>query len=170
MNHSNIYSPFFEKEFFCFNYLLIVNKLINPGQISKVGSFYHSLSSTKEVQTKMLKEELFHNPYNLDSSAKPLNLLTIKMRNPIFSAFFIASRPFIKFIGKEVYSDKDSMVVSLQMLKNNTILYFSKGFNCFGDMMTVVKNPPKTPKSTEFCVRMFSKRLRGRIQSINLRD
>ena len=91
------------------------------------------------------------------------------MRNPIFSAFFVASRPFVKLVGREIYSDKESMVVELQLLKNNTVLYFGKGFSSFGDMMTVVKKPLKTARSVEYCVRMFSKRLRGRIQSINLR-
>ena len=28
---SNIYKPFTEKEFVCLNYLLIINRLVNPG-------------------------------------------------------------------------------------------------------------------------------------------
>ncbi len=37
------------------NYLLIVNKLINPGQFSNIGTFTPNLQSTREVQTKMIK-------------------------------------------------------------------------------------------------------------------
>ena len=54
----------------------------------------------KDVQTRMIKQELFNNPFNQSSSASKINLLTLRMRNPIFSAYFIANRPFIKFTGK----------------------------------------------------------------------
>jgi hypothetical protein len=91
------------------------------------------------------------------------------MRNPLQSAFFIASKPFLKLTGREVYSDRESLIVALQLLKS-TILYFGKGFRSIGDMFTVVKNSSAKPKTVEYCVRMFSKRMRGRIQSINLRD
>jgi hypothetical protein len=102
---SNVCGSFTEKEFYCFNYLLIVNKLINPGQFSQIGSYHNDLPSMKEVHTAMLKDQFFFDPYNEKSPAKPLNLLTFRMKNPILSAFFVANRPFIKFAGKEVYSD-----------------------------------------------------------------
>jgi hypothetical protein len=56
------------------------------------------------------------------------------------------------------------------MLKNSTVLYFGKGFKSMGEMMTVVKSQPKSQKHIEYCVRMFSKRMRGKIHSVNLRD
>ena len=88
----------------------------------------------------MIKQELFEQPYNVNSEAKSINLLTIKSRNPIFSAFFIANRPYIKFNGREVFCDKNGLVVSLQLHKTNTVLYFGKGFSSFGDMISVTKS------------------------------
>ena len=82
------------------NYLLIINKLVNPGEFSKLGTFTPELESMREVQTKMIKEELTSNPYNLNSDANPINLLTFRMRNPIFSAFFVANKPLLKFTGQ----------------------------------------------------------------------
>lgn len=63
----------------------------------------------------MIKEQLNINPYNLDSKANPINLLTLRMRNPILSAFFIANKPLIKFTGEEVYRDNEAscIIVSL---------------------------------------------------------
>lgn len=57
----------------------------------------------KEVQTKMIKEQLFFNPYNLDSEASRISLLTVKIRNPIMSAFFVSNKPLIKLRGEEIY-------------------------------------------------------------------
>lgn len=76
----------------------------------------------------------------------PINLLTLKMKNLIISAFFIASKPFIKLSGQEIYCDKESLVVSLKFMKHNTVLYFGKGFRSMGEMMTVIKNTPGTYK------------------------
>ena len=56
------------------------------------------------------------------------------------------------------------------MLKNNTKLYFGKGFSSISSMITVMKNRSSKNKKIEYCLRMFSKRMRGRILSINLRD
>lgn len=53
---------------------------------------------------------------------------------------------------------------------NSTILYFGKGFKSLGDMVSALKKSSGNLKAIEFCIRMFSKRLRGKIQSINLRD
>lgn len=36
--------------------------------------------------------------------------------------------------------------------------------------MTAIKNKSSTPKMIDYCVRMFSKRMRGKIHSINLKD
>lgn len=67
--------------------------------MSQVGTYSPNLKSMKEVQTKMIKEEFFINPYNQDSSVNPLNLLTLKMKNPIKSAFFIANKSYLKLKG-----------------------------------------------------------------------
>ncbi len=55
-------------------------------------------------------------------------------------------------------------------MKNNTTLYFGKGFNSISSMMTVMKSKSSQTKKIEYSIRMFSKRMRGRILSINVRD
>ncbi len=63
------------------------------------------------------------------------------------------------------------MVVSLQLFKNNTRLYFGKGFKSLSAMLTLLKNrPAKSSIQVDYCVKMFGKRMRGKIHSINLRD
>ncbi len=94
------------------------------------------------------------------------------MRNPILSAFFVANKPLIKFSGEEVYRNNEatSIIVALNMLKNNTRLLFGKGFKNLTDMISILKNNSSGFKKIEFCVHMFGKRMRGRIFSINLKD
>jgi len=48
----------------------------------------------------MIKEQLTLNPYNLDSKATPINLLTLRLRSPILSAFFVANKSLLKFTGQ----------------------------------------------------------------------
>lgn len=161
--------PFSEKEFVYFNYLLVLNKLVTPGYFSAVCTYTPNLKNIGEAQSKMIKEELTEMPYNSLSPVSPLHLLTLRMRNPLFSAFFVACRPTLKLTGEEVYALDDSLIVSLQLLKHNTRLYFGKGFPSLNAMISALKQRSK-PKKIEYCVHMFRKRMRGRILSINLKD
>ena len=120
----------------------------------------------------MIKEQLTINPYNLSSKANPINLITLRMRTPILSAIFVANQPLIKFTGEEVYRNNEAncIIISLQMLKNNTRLLFGKGFKNLTEMISILKTNSNGYKKIEFCVHMFGKRMRGRIISINLKD
>lgn len=103
---SNKVVPFNEKEFTCFNYLLITNKIINlASSFSAFGTYTANIKNFKEVGTKLIKEELFETAYNTELKIASTNLMTLRLRHPVHSPFFVAAHPLIKFIGEEVYSD-----------------------------------------------------------------
>ena len=53
---SNKVVPFNEREFVCFNYLLIANKIINSANgFSSVGTYTPNIKNFKEVGTKLIK-------------------------------------------------------------------------------------------------------------------
>lgn len=54
-------APFNDKEFICFNYLLITNKIINSisSGLTSFGTYTPNIKNFKEVATKLIKEELF---------------------------------------------------------------------------------------------------------------
>ena len=71
---------------------------------------------------------------------------------------FIAQDGFFKFTGAIHHQKENQCLVSLGIIKNNGIMYFSKNME-FGDIMQLVKKPP-TAKAN-FTVPMFSKKLYG---------
>ena len=44
-------------------------------------------------------------PYNTSLNIPDSNLMTIRVRNPLFSAFFLANNPYLKLIGDMIYDD-----------------------------------------------------------------
>ncbi len=106
MIKSNKAVPFNEKEFACFNYLLITNKIINPSSgFSLFGTYTPNIKNFKDVTTKLIKEEIFENGYNTAINVPNANLMTLRLRLPVHSPLFVASHPIVKFKGEEIYSD-----------------------------------------------------------------
>lgn len=54
--------------------------------------------------------------------------MSFKLQSVIFSAFFLANRPYVKLMGEVAYQKDDSMIVVLQLLKYRAKIYFGKGF------------------------------------------
>ena len=43
-----------------------MNKLLNPGIFSQIGTYTGNYKSLSEVETKLIKEEITSNPYNTE--------------------------------------------------------------------------------------------------------
>lgn len=66
---------------------------------------------------------------------------------------------------------EDSIIVCLPLLRYNTKIFFGKGIKNAAEMSLRCKRPPREkPERINFSVHMFHKRLRGKLQSVNLKE
>jgi len=63
-----------------------------------------------------------------------VHLLTLRLRNPIKYAFFLADQGYIKLFGELVDEREDSVIVALPFLRYNTRMFFGKGFKTATEM------------------------------------
>jgi hypothetical protein len=99
-------AAFEDKQFVCFNYILLINKLINPGVYSSVATYTPAVKSMVDVRSKLIEQKMDHEMINPEVRITSLNLLTVNIKNPIFSAFFRADKGFIKFAAEVIYEDE----------------------------------------------------------------
>ena len=145
---------------------------MHSGSFSDVSGYYPKLPSIKESNFKLLSNNLSPDPYNIQFQCSYCHLLTFKLRNVIKNAFFLADKGYIKLNGEVIDENDDSIIVCLSMLKYNTKIYFGKGFNSAAEMAERYKKAAKRDnlEKVSFSVRMFKKRLRGQMLSINLKE
>ena len=74
-------------------------------------------------------------------------------------------------VGELIESTPDITIICLPLLKHSARLYFAQGVKSAAEMLEKVRKGPKNNyERVQFSVRMFRKRLRGHIISINLKE
>lgn len=77
-----------------------------------------------------------------------------------------------------VDEDEESVIIVLPFLRYNTKMYFGKGMRSAAEMAERCKvagaiggpKSSKEPQKTSFSVRMFKRKLRGRMMGVNLKE
>jgi hypothetical protein len=82
-----------------FNYLLLVNRLMQPGVFKSLCTYSPNLQSMHKVKERILTEYLPATAYNSDFVCDSFNLLTLKLQTPILAAFFTSNKGYIKLTG-----------------------------------------------------------------------
>jgi hypothetical protein len=164
--------------FICFNYLLVINKLMQSGSFSTVAAYRPRLPSLRETALAILSQDLSPDAYDPGFRCSYVHLLTLRLRNPIKYAFFLADKGYIKLYGEVVDEDEEFVIIALPFLRHNTRMYFGKGIKSAAEMAERCKaagaiggpKSSKEPQKTSFSVRMFRRRLRGRLMGVNLKE
>ncbi len=121
--------------FICFNYLLIINKLMQSGSFSTVAAYRPRLPSLREAALAILSQNLSPDAYDQTFTCTYVHLLSLRLRNPIKYAFFLADKGYIKLYGEIVDDDEEIVIIALPFLRYNTRMYFGKGLKSAAEMV-----------------------------------
>jgi hypothetical protein len=114
----------------------------------------------------LLEDEQF-DTYEVTSAMKISNFSAIRLAACLnFRSAFIAGEGFYKFNGEEVFRKNESLVCRIQTAQYNSHILFGKGFPNIHSFIESSKRSQK--KGCEFCVKMFSKQLYGRMLNSNV--
>ncbi len=72
---------------------------MSAGSFSEVSAYYPKLPSIRESNFKILSNKLSPDPYNIQFQCSYCHLLTLRLRNVIRNAFFLADKGYIKLNG-----------------------------------------------------------------------
>jgi hypothetical protein len=108
--------------------------------------------------------------YNADFKCDYCNLLAFMLKEVTFRSKFLANKGFLKIIGNIFYEKEESIIIKVAM-QNNFSMYFGKGIQSAMEMAELYKKSCERPpgEAISMSVRMFKKRLRGRLLTINLK-
>lgn len=76
---------------------------MTAGSFSDVSAYFPHMPSIQQSNLKILSQFLSPEPYNPAFKCSYCHLLTLKLRNPIKFAFFLADKGYILVPGEVVY-------------------------------------------------------------------